>query len=252
MALTAFLQLETHPAGTLNLNGIINGNWEILDAQFGKISGYSGITTIAYAATIHLQLSTSKPFNQTSLTGNVIVAVDEKAAGLSRILILRGDGTERTVTWPAGAVWDGEPLDSVPIDGVCMVMVTATGTTDAGLVLAHLGGGGGGAGATPAWVPDDEDLACNLTTADEDDALASWAGFAAPPAGRVDVLVSRSRHATVGDGAKDKECYFSDDSGTTALAHADIADATTFHWMGSIAGYELSTADTITFLYSTV
>lgn len=241
--------LELHDTGTTNLNGIINGNWEILNEYLKTLTGQNGLTTITYAATITIPIKTSKPLVQCSLTGDVIVAVSEKLAGLSRILTLIGDGTDRAITWPAGAVWAGEALAVLEAGTTRLIFIEARGTDNADLVLSQMGGGGGG--ATPAWAPADEGLACNVTVADGDSALAAWAGFDAPPVGRVDTIVSQTRHATVGDGAKDKDCYFSNDgTGTIALSHEDVPTATKLHWMGSIAGYELSAADTVTFRYS--
>lgn len=49
----------------------------------------------------------------------------------------------------------------------------------------------------------------------------------------------------VGDGAKNKEVYFSNDGGATARLIKDIAAGDTVHWMGSIAGYELDVTDRI-------
>lgn len=149
MALLQNTSLETHPSGTLNLNGIINGNWAILDTLYGALAGTAGITTITYGATITLALGTSKPLNQSLLTGAAAIAVSGKAAGLSRILILVGDGTDRALTWPTGAVWTGEALDTLPADSTRAVMVLARGTTDADLVLVNLAGGSGGGSEPP-------------------------------------------------------------------------------------------------------
>ena len=53
----------------------------------------------------------------------------------------------------------------------------------------------------------------------------------------------------VGDGAKDKPCYFSADGGTTARAIADITANDVLYWVGSIAGYELDATDDLEIQY---
>jgi hypothetical protein len=53
----------------------------------------------------------------------------------------------------------------------------------------------------------------------------------------------------IGDGAKDKPCYFSGDGGTTARAIADITANDTLYWVGSIAGYELDPTDDLEIQY---
>ena len=152
MALLSPTGIETHETGTTNLNAILNGNCEIVNAALAALSGLGGITTITYAASVNLLIETSKPLNQVSLTGNLTIAVTEKAAGLSRFLILIGDGTARTLTWPVGAVWAGDPLTSLPAGATRVVMVMARGTANADLVLCRIGGGSGG-GATDVTAP---------------------------------------------------------------------------------------------------
>ena len=53
----------------------------------------------------------------------------------------------------------------------------------------------------------------------------------------------------VGNGAKDKEVYFSNDGGTTARQIQNISAGDTIHWMGSIAGYQLDVTDRISLNY---
>ena len=49
----------------------------------------------------------------------------------------------------------------------------------------------------------------------------------------------------LGDGAKTKDCYFSNDEGVTAKAVANIEAGDTLYWNGPIAGYELDASDEI-------
>lgn len=55
---------------------------------------------------------------------------------------------------------------------------------------------------------------------------------------------------TIGNGAKDKACYFSGDNGVTARAWTAIVSGDKLFWMGSIAGYQLAATDIISFNYS--
>ena len=53
----------------------------------------------------------------------------------------------------------------------------------------------------------------------------------------------------LGDGAKDSECYFSNDGGATAKLIADIEAGDILYWNGSIAGYQLDNTDDIDISY---
>jgi len=55
----------------------------------------------------------------------------------------------------------------------------------------------------------------------------------------------------VGDEVKTTECYFSNDSGYTSTSLENITTDDFFYWNGSIAGYEISTGDTILYIYIT-
>ena len=55
----------------------------------------------------------------------------------------------------------------------------------------------------------------------------------------------------IGDGAKDKDCYFSSNNGSTALSLAAIDFGHKLFWVGANAGYDLDTNDTITIIYRT-
>lgn len=137
--------LETHPTGTLNPNGIINGNWLILNNIFdpthvGPQAGVleaalAGMTTITYAGSVNVDLSASRRMNVISLAGALAVAVTNKAAGRSRRLVLVGDGTDRAISWPAGAVWSGPALTTVQSGKTAVVEILSTTTADSGLVL---------------------------------------------------------------------------------------------------------------------
>lgn len=137
--------LEDTPTGSINPTGIFDGNWEKINnifdpAHTGDQAGVlaaalAGMTTITYAGTITLDLNAGRPLQLVTLTGALTVAVSNKNPGRARRLIIVGDGTDRALTWPVGAVWAGPPVVSVPAGKTVVVDVAATSTTDASLVL---------------------------------------------------------------------------------------------------------------------
>ena len=65
--------------------------------------------------------------------------------------------------------------------------------------------------------------------------------------GYVQVLVN-GLPVSVGDGKKDKACFFSRD-GIVAAKLKNITASMYMYWVGSIAGYELKRTDRIDFIY---
>ena len=87
-----------------------------------------------------------------------------------------------------------------------------------------------------------------VTTADGD--LATVTPLVVTPSNDGYVMVDVNGHgASVGDGVKSKDCYFSNDGGTTALLIRRLQAGATLHWNGSIAGYQLAIDDRVTFNY---
>ena len=67
--------------------------------------------------------------------------------------------------------------------------------------------------------------------------------------GAVDILVN-GVGVSEGNGVLTADCYFSNDGGVTAKTNANIEAGDELYWNGDIAGYELSTSDTIDIVYS--
>lgn len=265
MAVLTFTRLETHPTSTNNLSGIINGNWEALERfaapntaadspQHGLLAraafSSAALTVITYAASVNLDVRDSNPINKLALTGDVAIAVTNSADDHARFrfLLLSTDGSARALAWPGDAVWIGATLTAMDASSEALVLVIAPDSEEANIrliVLAYTGG----VGSAPSWA--DTEHPCKLTTSDGDLGVeaADWNGFASPPIGRVDVLVNR-RKATVGNGTMLQESYFSADGGATALTYALIPTATSWHWVGSNAGFQLATTDTVIFAYN--
>lgn len=116
------------------------------------------------------------------------------------------------------------------------------GTT--GLTFVDIGVGGNAAVASAL----NKGMTANVTTVDGQKATETV--LAAEPAstGYVRVFVN-GLGASVGDGVKTKDCYFSSDNGATAKAIANIALNDTCHWNGSVAGWQLAATDRIDFDY---
>ncbi len=98
-------------------------------------------------------------------------------------------------------------------------------------------------------VTSNKGMTASVTDTDFDEACAT--AIASTPANDSFVSVEiNGLEASVGDGVKTKDCYFSADSGTTAKAMAAIASGDKLYWVGSVAGYELAITDRVDFVYS--
>jgi len=95
----------------------------------------------------------------------------------------------------------------------------------------------------------DKSLVGLNTTTDGDQVTSST--VTATPAGDGYVAVDvNGVSASVGDGVKTSDCYFSGDGGTTARAIAAIVATDTLHWVGSVANFEIDTGDRIDLGYN--
>lgn len=94
-----------------------------------------------------------------------------------------------------------------------------------------------------------KNMTASVTTTDDDQATATT--VASTPGGGSYIKVEvNGVHVLLGDGVKASvEGFFSNDGGTTARAIAAVAAGDTFHWVGSVAGYQLAATDRIDFFY---
>lgn len=143
----------------------------------------------------------------------------------------------------------GTNLDVVPGNG----LEISGGQFSGGpiTVTPHTDGSTGvDASGVKAAVPIRNDKGFNpsVTSGDEADTGVSIGNT---PAGQgyVQVFVS-GVIATVGDGVKTEDCYFSDDGGTTAKNLTTIAAGDTLYWNGVIVGHDLDGNDVIDFHYN--
>lgn len=95
---------------------------------------------------------------------------------------------------------------------------------------------------------EDKNLVGQVTVLDGD--LACGGTVSSRPAndGHVTVLLNGSA-VSVGDGAMNRDCYFSGDGGATARLIKDVDQGDTLRWVGSIAGYQIAVTDRFDFLY---
>lgn len=93
-----------------------------------------------------------------------------------------------------------------------------------------------------------KNMAANNTNADGQ--VACNTGIATTPinGGYVGVYVN-GRLVNVGDGVKTSDAYFSGDGGTTARPLNGVQAGDLLYWNGSISGFQLTTTDSISFLY---
>lgn len=91
-------------------------------------------------------------------------------------------------------------------------------------------------------------MTAEATVADFDEACAT--GMATTPASGSWVQVQvNGQTQDLGDGVKTKDCYMSGNSGVTARAISAIVATDKLYWVGSVAGFQLSVTDKISFLY---
>ena len=88
-----------------------------------------------------------------------------------------------------------------------------------------------------------------LATAGDGDQACAVAIQKTPPADGFVRVLANGGGQVLGDGVKTVDCYFSGDAGATARAIADIVSGDVLFWNGSIAGFQLTTADRLSFDY---
>lgn len=169
MALLPNTSIETHPTGTTGINGILNGNWERLDALFNPAlssgdAGYlsfqkaflrsalAGVATgasiwwsgskfsirvgdsvVTYAGTTNLDLQGATQ-QRIALTGDITITTSNRAAGVALRVILQADGTTRNLTWPAWRWVGGTAPATLAASKVAVLELWGRGTADTDIV----------------------------------------------------------------------------------------------------------------------
>jgi hypothetical protein len=152
MASQPTTNLETHPVNTAGLNGIINGNWERLEAIFLPLMAAVNGSTIAWnssskvftvrAALASITYVASPALNlagaatQTiTLTGNATFTTSNRTAGADLQVVIAADATARNLTWPAGWKWiGGAAPTSIAASKTGVLQLISTTTADTGMI----------------------------------------------------------------------------------------------------------------------
>lgn len=153
MAITAAIRMETHPVNTAGLNGIINGNWERLEAIFLPIAGFTNgaqigwvagatykfglraaLAAITYTATPALDFNGA--MTQTlALTGNATFTTSTRTAGARVTILIAADASIRNLTWPAGWKWLGAAAPAtIGANKTARLELISTTTADTGVI----------------------------------------------------------------------------------------------------------------------
>lgn len=109
--------LETSPAGSSNIAGLVNGNWSIIENWFDAQTWFAlkrpNFATVAYSASVAINFAGAR--NQAiTLTGNITFTFKNLGAGRETVIYLKGDASlSRTLTWPASIIWLGSAPTSL-------------------------------------------------------------------------------------------------------------------------------------------
>jgi phage-related tail fiber protein len=106
-------------------------------------------------------------------------------------------------------------------------------------------------GSTYYATPTKANKSMVATATSSDFSLACATTIAATPAqGSYVRILINGVPVSVGDGLKTSDAYFSADGGTTARTIISIQAGDSIYWVGSVAGYQLSTSDRIDLDYA--
>lgn len=156
MALLPATGLETHPLGTVGVNGILMANWARLEEIFRSPAGededdpaggvlyfdvgqkrfrtYPTFATLTYGATVYL-IPTGGKMQKVSLTGNITFATSGLSAGADFKVIIAADGSTRNLTWPVGWTWIGGTAPAtIAANKTGLLEIMATTGADSGVV----------------------------------------------------------------------------------------------------------------------
>lgn len=156
MALLPATGLETHPLGTVGVNGILMANWTRVEEIFKSPAGededdpvggvlywdvgqkrfrtYPIFATLVYGATVYL-IPTGGKTQKVSLTGNITFATGGLSAGADFKVIIAADGSTRNLTWPAGWTWIGGTAPAtIAANKTGLLEIMATTGADTGVV----------------------------------------------------------------------------------------------------------------------
>lgn len=154
MSLLTPSALEDHSTGTINKNGIINGNWRKLNAILNPslsdtdpiygtlygvleqaVNGQRGLTVISYASAIEVRMD-GRRMQKVTLAGNLQIDVDAEKAGREVVLFIVGDGSSRTITFAASYRWGSPAITTVPANKIMRLTISCLGTAASDVILS--------------------------------------------------------------------------------------------------------------------
>lgn len=133
MAALENLGIETHPNGTTGLNGIINGNWQLIDQKLGRLQG-SRVS--AYGATVNLNFSQAE-FQRVALLGNVTFTASDIQAGSRITLVIEAGAGPRNLTFPAFTFLGSAAPTSIAANKIGLLELFSSGETVAGILARY-------------------------------------------------------------------------------------------------------------------
>tara|TARA_R110000796_G_C14571530_1_gene435815 strand:- start:47401 stop:47946 length:546 start_codon:yes stop_codon:yes gene_type:complete len=174
MALLPSTGIETHPSGTGGLNAVINGNWDALEAIFDEATTGSnptafqaparaitrtdltglevgdemavwngsnwilrkGVDTLTATASVDLPMDHDDArLKILDISENTTLTTSDVKAGGSFEIIIRSDGTLRTLTFPGSWVWAGAAAPAnIAASKSAVLQLRSTSTSDSGII----------------------------------------------------------------------------------------------------------------------
>lgn len=166
MAVLTNTGLETHPAGTVNVGGIINGNWQTLEDIFNpalssgdakyqlvlkalirgslptdaahlewngtKLIARAGYAAVTYAASVAIDFLAALT-QRISLTGNLTLTTTNLGVGRKVTVYLTADASLRTLTFPASWIWTSAMPADIAASKAGKLELTSTTGADTGV-----------------------------------------------------------------------------------------------------------------------
>lgn len=216
----------------------------------GALSGGDGIDITGSVVSVDLSAVSGLQF----VTGTLEVEADVTSGADIQPINLTATGVGLDIAAIAGFDLEADGAANLRIS----TAAAGNGITGGGGVALAVQADGDsisvGASGVKAGVPAlvNKNMTASVTTSDNDQATATT--VATTPAGNSYVMVQvNGIQVQVGDATKiSVESYFSADAGVNAVAISAIATPNTYHWNGSIAGYELDATDVIDFNYDVI
>ena len=111
---------------------------QVLVATANKVSASTPTaTTLAYGASVVLDFS-GADFQTVTLAGDITFTTSNLAAGRSTTVRIIGDGSSRTLAFPAGWIFVGAAAPTaLAANKVAVLTMTSFGTADANVVAAY-------------------------------------------------------------------------------------------------------------------